>query len=275
MKKKKIVIILAVLVMAAAAQDLTPVTLELGGKSPCIVDETANIALAAKRIAFGKLLNSGQTCVAPDYVLVHRERKELLVEKMIGFCQDFYGREPLSCPSYPRIVNPRHFRRLVSLLEDAELLWGGEYDEKTLKIAPAIVNEPRRDSPLMTEEIFGPILPVIAVEDVPQACRLIEGKDKPLALYYFTEEESRARRVTERLSFGGGCINDTVIHLTSPHLGFGGVGDSGMGCYHGKYSFDTFTHYKSILKKSNWIDLSMRYHPYTASKSRLLRLFLK
>lgn len=261
------------LVMEAAARHLAPVTLELGGKSPCIVDETANIALAAKRIIFGKLLNSGQTCVAPDYVLVRQEMKELLVEKMIGCCEDFYGEEPLRNETYPRIVNRKHFDRLTGLLEGADLLWGGGYDERSLKIAPAIVNEPDWQSPLMSEEIFGPILPVIAVEDLAEACRLIESREKPLALYYFTENEKRARRVIQRLSYGGGCVNDTIMHLANGQLPFGGVGGSGLGNYHGQFGFRTFSHAKSVFWQSTRGDVPLRYPPFTKGLD-LLKKFI-
>ena len=260
------------LVMEAAAKHLTPVTLELGGKSPCIVDETANISLAAKRILFGKLLNSGQTCVAPDYVLVTREQKELLTEKMIRFCQDFYGENPLACPTYPRIVNQRHFQRLTELLEGQEILWGGSYDRESLKFAPTLVNEPAADSPLMTEEIFGPILPIIAVEDTAAACRFIEEKEKPLALYFFTENEKRAQKLIRSLSFGGGCINDTVMHLANSRLPFGGVGQSGMGSYHGQAGFATFSHAKSIFLQSTKGDIPFRYPPFTKGLDLLKKL---
>jgi aldehyde dehydrogenase (NAD+) len=253
-------------VMEAASRNLTPVSLELGGKSPCIVDQTADLKIAARRLAFGKYLNAGQTCVAPDYLLVHHS---FLKEALEDFFPD------RNYANLPAIINDRHFDRLLGLIKDENILLGGRSDPQSRFIEPTVVGDVSPASPLMREEIMGPILPVMSFENLDEVIAIVRSMPQPLALYLFSSDRAAEKRILSSLSFGGGCINDTVIHLTSPHLGFGGVGDSGMGCYHGKYSFDTFTHYKSILKKSNWIDLSMRYHPYTASKSRLLRLFLK
>lgn len=257
------------LVMEKAAAHLTPLTLELGGKSPVIVDESADIGLAARRILFGKLLNAGQTCVAPDYVLAQRGVKEELVAalerelaRMIPD-QAYFGRV------FPKIINQKHFDRLVGLLQGQSILAGGQYDEDTRQIRLTLVDEPSPDSPLMQEEIFGPILPIIRCDSLREAIAFVAGRPHPLALYLFTESREAEAEVIRSLRFGGGCVNDTVLHLAGARLPFGGVGDSGMGRYHGKASFDTFTHHKSVLKKWRAPDLPMRYHPYKDDRKPL------
>lgn len=262
------------LVMKRAAENLTPVTLELGGKSPCIVDRTANLKLAAKRIAFGKFLNAGQTCVAPDYLLVHREAKNRLVTYLRQYVRLFYGENPLENPDYPKIINEKHFQRLKGLLQDQHVLQGG-MDNGVDKIAPTLLDAVSPHAPVMQEEIFGPILPILTYSTLDEAIRFIKAREKPLALYLFTRDRTAERRVLREVSFGGGCINDTVVHLATPYLGFGGVGKSGMGSYHGKESFDTFSHYKSVLKNSSVLDLPVRYPPAAAWKERLLHWFLR
>ena len=263
------------LVMEKAAQHLTPVSLELGGKSPCIIDQTADLPLAAKRLAFGKYLNAGQTCVAPDYVLVHRDVHDGLLALLAGEIAAFYGSDPLACPDYGRIVNEKHFHRLMGLMDSGRVVCGGTGSAETLQIAPTVLADVSPDSPVMSEEIFGPVLPVLAYESLDEAVAFVNARPKPLALYLFTTDKAAERRVLRDCSFGGGCINDTIIHLATSDMGFGGVGESGMGSYHGKLSFDTFTHYKSIVKKSNRLDLPVRYQPYTKEKERMLRRVLK
>ena len=261
-------------VMAKAAKHLTPVTLELGGKSPCVVDRTAKLELAAKRIVFGKFLNAGQTCVAPDYLLVHREVKNTLVAYMRRYLQLFYGKKPLENPDYPKIINEKHFLRLKGLMENQHILVGGD-DNGTDKIAPTLLDAVSPDAPVMQEEIFGPILPILTYATLEEAIRFVKAREKPLALYLFTTDRTTEKRVLQEVSFGGGCVNDTVVHLATPYMAFGGVGKSGMGSYHGKKSFDTFSHYKSILKNSSFLDMPVRYPPATARKEQLLRWFLR
>ena len=261
-------------VMAAAAKHLTPVSLELGGKSPVIVDETANIPLTAKRLAFGKYINAGQTCVAPDYVYVHASKKAQLIEELRRVIPEFYP-GGADNPCLPRIVNEKHFGRLLGLMQGENAVVGGDSRRDTLKIAPTVLTDITRQSPVMGEEIFGPILPLLEYTGIDAVIREIKAHPKPLALYLFSENKALHRRVLREVSFGGGCINDTIIHLATPHMGFGGVGESGMGSYHGKHSFDTFTHYKSIVDKKTWIDLPIRYAPLDSKKEKLLRFFLK
>lgn len=262
------------LVMERASRYLTPITLELGGKSPCIVDKSANLKLAAKRIAFGKFLNAGQTCVAPDYVLVHESIKEELILYIMDALRNFFGEHPLECENYPKIINEKHFNRLQGLMENERIAIGGKTNAY-LQIEPTILDEVDIASPIMQEEIFGPLLPVISYHDLHEVISYLNDQEKPLALYLFTTSKDTEEKILTSCSFGGGCINDTIIHLMSNHLPFGGVGMSGMGNYHGKKSFDTFTHYRSVVKKSNWIDLPFRYHPYSKTKDRIIRLFLK
>ena len=261
------------LVMEKAARYLTPVSLELGGKSPVLVLDDANLDLAARRILFGKLLNAGQTCVAPDYVLVQRSAKDALVAAMRKYIALFLGEHPLRSPEYPHIVNEKHAQRLNALLTDATILAGGKSDG--LRIEPTLIEVRDRTAPAMQEEIFGPILPILPMDTLEDMIAFVRGDEKPLALYLFTESKAVQREVLRCLSFGGGCVNDTVVHLATTHMGFGGVGASGMGAYHGKRSFDTFSHEKSVLDKSTFLDLPIRYHPYTQKKEKLLRFFLK
>lgn len=261
-------------VMAAASKHLTPVTLELGGKSPCIVDREANLELAAKRIAWGKFLNAGQTCVAPDYLLVSPEIKDQLLSLLQRFIKDFYGDQPLNNNEYPRIINEKHFQRLRKLLEKGKIICGGEHHLPTLKIAPTIIDQITWDDPVMQEEIFGPILPVLEYDNLAEVIQRVNSRPKPLALYLFSTSRQNQQKILENISFGGGCINDTIIHLATPYLPFGGVGDSGLGGYHGQASFQTFSHQKSLLKKSNLFDLDLRYPPYKG-KLKLLKKIMK
>lgn len=236
-------------VMGAAAKHLTPVTLELGGKTPCIVDRKARVGHAARRIAFGKFLNAGQTCIAPDYLLVQRELKQPLVEGIRHAVRSFYGEDPRASRHFARIINQHHFERLERLLEAGEIIMGGERDRDDLFLAPTLIDEPPLDAPIMQEEIFGPILPVIAYDRLDEAIDVVNSRPKPLALYFFSPDRAAQERVLREISCGGVCINSTLLHESSPTLPFGGVGESGMGAYHGKASFDTFTHYKSVLRQ--------------------------
>lgn len=264
------------LVMEKASHWLTPVILELGGKSPVLIDRTADIPLTAKRLAFGKVLNAGQTCVAPDYVLVDRTVKDRLVEELKKQFAAMLGPDPLHNPDYVRIINRKHFERVTGLLEGETILAGGKSraDEVSGWIEPTLV-EGTADCKPMQEEIFGPILPLIPVESMDEAIAFVNGREKPLALYLFTKDPAVEQKVLARCSFGGGCVNDTIIHLATHDMGFGGVGQSGMGNYHGKRSFDTFSHEKSIVKKALWLDLPMRYMPYTKKNEKMVRMFLK
>ena len=261
-------------VMEKAAHHLTPVTLELGGKSPCIVTPSANLNMAARRITFGKLINAGQTCVAPDYILAHESIKDRLVTLIQKEITRFLGDAPLDNQEYPRIVNQKHFDRLTGLLnQDCHILFGGQ--ARDLRIAPTLVDIVDSNSPVMQEELFGPILPILTYHDLDEVIDFVQERPKPLALYLFTRSKQTEKTILNRLSFGGGCINDTIIHPAIPYLPFGGVGQSGMGSYHGKASFDTFSHTKSILKKGNWLDFPVRYHPYTPLKEKILKALLK
>lgn len=262
-------------VMEKASKHLTPVTLELGGKSPCIVDSTAKINLAAKRIVFGKFINSGQTCVAPDYVLVHETVEKEFQECVVKWIGRMYGKHPLDHPDYPKIINEKHYDRVLGLLREEQVVTGGCGRKETLQIAPAVLKNVSPDAPVMQEEIFGPILPVITYKTIAEAIEFVENRPKPLAAYFFTEDKALAGRLLNRLSFGGGCVNDTIIHLATSSMGFGGVGESGMGSYHGRKSFETFSHAKSVVDKSTWMDLPIRYMPYNGMKTKLLRMFLK
>ncbi len=252
-------------VMKLAAENLTPVTLELGGKSPCIVDENADLKVAARRIVWGKFLNAGQTCVAPDYLLVHRKVKSKLCGLMQKYVQEFFGNDPAESRDYPRIVNDSHFQRLEPLLSCGRLITGGEKERRKLYIAPTIIDNVTLDDPVMAEEIFGPILPVIEVASMKEAVAIVNGRPKPLALYFFGGRRNRDL-VLKSTSSGGVCVNDTVMHLINSSMPFGGVGASGMGAYHGAYSFKTFSHEKPVLYKDTWIDPPARYAPFTAWK---------
>ena len=250
------------IVAKAAAENLTPVTLELGGKSPCIVDETANLELSARRIVWGKIINAGQTCVAPDYILVHHKMKDTFVKFLIQEIEKALGTNPEESPDFARIINLKNWQRQLSLLENQTILFGGQSNKETLYLAPTLLDEPKMDSLVMTEEIFGPILPILSYESKSDIEKIISSFEKPLSLYLFSQNKSFINEVLQKYSFGGGCINDTVIHLVNNRLPFGGVGNSGMGAYHGKLSFDIFSHKKAIVKKGTWLDLQMRYAPY-------------
>lgn len=261
------------LIMESAAKHLTPITLELGGKSPVIVHKDAKIKVAARRIAFGKVLNAGQTCVAPDYLLIHEDCKASFIKEYESALQEFFPEGDLSDMNV--IINEKHFERVMGLLKSGEVVLGGETDASRRFIAPTLLDEVDMDSPVMQEEIFGPILPMITYTSLAECIAIVTNQPKPLALYLFTEDKKVEKQILEQCTFGGGCINDTIIHLANSHLGFGGVGESGMGNYHGRRSFDTFTHERSIVKKGTWLDLPIRYRPYTHIKNKLLRIFLK
>ena len=262
-------------VMRHAAEHLTPVTLELGGKSPCIVERSADIKLAAKRIVFGKFLNCGQTCVAPDYIYCDRAIKDQLVAELKAQIKKQFGSAPLKNNNYGKIINEKHFRRILGLIDEAKIVCGGGSDEKTLKIEPTILDHVTLDDAVMQEEIFGPILPILTYENLSDVIETIHGMPHPLAMYVFTSNQTVVDGLTSRIGFGGGCINDVIIHLATSEMGFGGFGESGMGSYHGKAGFDTFTHYKSIVDKKTWIDLPMRYQPYKKVYDKLIHMFLR
>lgn len=266
-------------VLRHAAEYLTPVTLELGGKSPCIVDATANIQLAARRIVFGKYLNCGQTCVAPDYILCDSRIHNQLVDAIRSEINRQFGENPLQNPDYGKIINEKHFHRLLGLIAPDKTVCGGQYDEQTLRIAPTVMTNVTWEDAVMGEEIFGPILPVLTYDGrqdfISWVIRCVEEHPHPLALYLFSEDKKSKRRILDQCHFGGGCINDTIIHLATSAMPFGGVGESGMGGYHGKTGFETFSHYRSIVDKKTWMDLPIRYQKYNERKEKLLRLFLK
>jgi len=263
------------LVMEKASKYLTPVCLELGGKSPAIVDETANIPLAAKRIAWGKYLNAGQTCVAPDYVLVHESKKAELISEIKKSIDEFFPDGVMKNDEFVHIVNDKQFDRLLGLLEGEKAVIGGTFDRSRRIITPTVLDNIDFESKVMGEEIFGPVLPLIAYKSLDETITLLKGKPKPLALYLFTSDKAVEKKVMRSLSFGGGCVNDTIIHLATSKMGFGGVGGSGMGSYHGKWSFDTFSHFKGIVDKKTWLDLPMRYRPYKAGNYKWIRRFMK
>ncbi|MHB9943759.1 aldehyde dehydrogenase [Clostridium sporogenes] len=261
------------IVMRAAAEHLTPITLELGGKSPCIVDKDANIDLAARRITWGKFLNAGQTCVAPDYLVVHKNIKEKLISSIENYIIEFFGENAFENEEYPRIINERHFKRLEGYLKEGKIVFGGKTDISNLYIEPTIIEGINLKNRIMEEEIFGPIFPVIEFEDIDEVIDIIKNNPKPLALYYFSEDKEKQEFIIKNISFGGGCINDTIMHLSTSTLPFGGVGSSGIGGYHGRASFDTFSHKKSILKKSNLIDIKIRYAPFKGKINLAKKLF--
>ena len=263
------------IVYEKAAENLTPVTLELGGKSPCIVDETANIPLAAKRIVWGKFLNLGQTCVAPDYILCQDSVRVKLLEEIKRQIKKQFGDDPLANPAYGRIINEKHFNRVCGLIDPAKVVAGGRSDASTLKIEPTVMDGVTFGDKIMGEEIFGPVLPVITYKEEREVFGYVGSHDSPLACYIFSSDKKRIKRLTTRLGFGGGCVNDVVIHLATSYMPFGGFKESGMGSYHGKSGFDTFTHYKSIVDKKTFIDLPMRYQPYGKSNDKLIKMFLK
>lgn len=261
--------------MKKASENLTKVTLELGGKSPCIVDESANLKFAAKRIIWGKLLNSGQTCVAPDYLLVHKDVKKELLRLMKQTILEFYGDRALENPDYPRIIDKNSFERLINLIEDQNIYTGGLYNSKTLKIEPTIIDDVDFANKIMQEEIFGPILPVIEYNDIFKIIEKLKFMDKPLSMYIFSEDQEHIDRLTYDLSSGGVCINDTIMHLTNPNLEFGGVGESGMGGYHGKFGFMNFSNRKSIMIRSNNIDIKIKYPPYSKGQEKIIKKIFK
>ena len=263
-------------VLRHAAEHLTPAVLELGGKSPCIVDASANINLAAKRIVFGKYLNCGQTCVAPDYILCEASVKDAFVEEVKKQITLQFGENPLENKDYGKIINEKHFTRLLGLIDQNKVGHGGQSNPDTCQIAPTVMDNVTEADAVMSEEIFGPIMPILTFTDFDTVVNNLKDKDKPLALYLFSEDKNHIRRVTKELSYGGGCINDVVIHLATSEMGFGGVGASGMGSYHGKEGFDAFSHTKSIVDKKTWMDLPMRYQPYKSKLyEALLHMFLK
>ena len=257
------------IVMNKASQHLTPVTLELGGKSPCIVDKDADIKLAARRIVFGKYLNCGQTCVAPDYMLVHESIKDRFIECVISEIKRQYA----SLDDYGHIINEKHYKRILELIDMDKVVYGGKYHN--LQIEPTVVDRVDFSDPIMQEEIFGPVMPILTYSNLDVVIDKINSMPAPLALYIFTNNKQVSKKVTSEVSFGGGCINDVVIHLATSNMGFGGVGESGMGSYHGKRGFDTFSHTKSIVDKKRIIDLPMRYQPYTKLNEKLIRFFLR
>lgn len=262
------------IVMEAAAKHLTPVTLELGGKSPCIVHKDAHIKHAAKRIAWGKFLNGGQTCVAPDYVYVHYKIKDKFIEELKRSIKELYGEYPLNNPDYTHIVSERHYHRLTAFLDDGKIIIGGKTDRDKLVIEPTVLTDISWDASVMEDEIFGPILPILDYSNLSDVIKEIHNHPKPLALYLFTESSVGIKKVLKHISFGGGCINDTIYHLASPYLPFGGVGNSGMGAYHGKASFDTFSHKKSILKQTTSFDIPLRY-PDAKNGLKFIKYFMK
>ncbi|MCR4714813.1 MAG: aldehyde dehydrogenase [Treponemataceae bacterium] len=266
------------LVMEAASKNLTPVSLELGGKSPCIVDKTADIDLTAKRIMWGKFVNAGQTCVAPDYILVESVVKDELIAAMKKWIITFHGEKPLEDPELPKIITQKHFERLSAFVDgrnaaNGSVAFGGSSNPATRQIEPTLLDSPTPDSPVMSEEIFGPVMPVIPVQDMNDAVAYVLSRPKPLALYYFSRDKKAQERMIKTVPYGGGCINDTLIHLATPYMPFGGVGNSGMGHYHGKESFTTFTHEKSVLKRGAWPDVPLRYQPY-GDKLKIAKLFM-
>lgn len=262
-------------VLRHAAEYLTPVTLELGGKSPCIVDSTAKIRLAAKRIVFGKYLNCGQTCVAPDYILCDKRIRDELITAVLAEIEKQFGKEPLKNPNYGKIINEKHFERILGLINGEKLVYGGQSEPESLRIAPTVLNNITWDDAVMGEEIFGPLLPILTFDTLDEALDTVESHPHPLALYFFSEDKAAQKKVLDTCRFGGGCINDTIIHLATSDMPFGGVGESGMGSYHGRVGFETFSHYRSIVDKKTWMDLPIRYQKYTGLKEKMLRMFLK
>ncbi len=263
------------IIMEKASKHLTPISLELGGKSPVIVDQYANIEVAARRVAFGKLINSGQSCVAPDYVYIHESVKDKFIKCLKESIEEFFGKNPIESRDYGKIINDRHYNRLINLLNGESIVYGGITNKQERKIAPTILDNISKESKVMQEEIFGPILPLITYKDFNEVVLYINENPTPLALYLFTENKNVIKTVLNECKFGGGCINDTIMHVSSDYLPFGGVGESGMGSYHGKASFDTFTHYRSVIHKSTKIDIKARYAPYTKAKEKLIRVLLK
>jgi len=262
------------IVMEKASKNLTPITLELGGKSPCIVDKDVDIDLTARRIAWGKYLNAGQTCICPDYLFVHKDVRDDLIESLKKYINKFYGENKKESNDFCRIINEKHFDRLLNLMKKGEICIGGSGNKKDKYIEPTIIKNIKPADPIMQEEIFGPIIPIMDFTDINEVIDYIISNPKPLAFYYFTKDNKKQEELIRKVPFGGGSINDTLVHASTPYLPFGGVGNSGMGSYHGKSTFDTFTHYKSVLKKSTKIDVPVRYPPYEG-KMKMLKMFLK
>lgn len=261
-------------IMGMAAPHLTPVTLELGGKSPCIVDETANLEVAVKRIAWGKFWNAGQTCIAPDYILVKEEIKDKLVKGLQRAITQFFGPDPQKSEDYPRIINQQRFDAIIPYLQEGTVLAGGQFDRDDRYIAPTLLTDVKLTAKVMQEEIFGPVLPILTYKDFAEAKEIISKNPYPLALYVFTKQKARAHAFTNGISFGGGCINNTLIHAANIDTPFGGVGYSGLGHYHGKYGFDTFSHHKTIVKSGTWLDVAMKYAPF-GNKLKMAKWFMK
>ena len=263
------------MVLEKAAKHLTPATLELGGKSPCIIDASANLKLAAKRVVFGKYLNCGQTCVAPDYVLCHRSVKDAFLQEVKKQIAAQYGTDALHNEAYGKIISEKHFQRVTGLIDPEKVAVGGRFDGASRKIEPTVLDNVSWEDRVMGEEIFGPIMPILTFDSLEEVIEAVNSREKPLALYIFAQDKAVIDQVTSRCAYGGGCVNDVVIHLATSEMGFGGVGESGMGAYHGKTGFDTFTHYKSIVDKKTWMDLPMRYQPYRKLYEKMLRIFLR
>ena len=262
------------LVMGKASKHLTPTTLELGGKSPCIVDKDANIEVSAKRIAFGKFLNAGQTCIAPDYLFVHKDIKDVFVKEIIKSIKEFYSEESINSKDYGRIINQGHFLRLRKMLDDGKVIYGGDFNEEEKFISPTLIEDILLDSDLLKEEIFGPILPIISFENIDTLIQELKVKPKPLALYVFSQNKKAQDKIINNISSGGVCVNDTIMHIVPQTLPFGGVGNSGMGSYHGKKSFETFSHKRSILNRKTWLEVALRYPPFTESKKKIVKKVL-
>lgn len=258
-------------VAESAGRRLIPCVLELGGKSPCIIDRKADLDNAAKKIVWGKFMNAGQTCVAPDYIIADRLVFLELRDKLIHYIKEFYGENPIESDDYPKIINKKNFDRILNLIEGKRLIFGGKYDEESLKIEPTILEVSSMDEKIMQEEIFGPIIPIIVYKSKSEIFEIIDKNKNPLALYLFTDDSSFEKEIIEKVSFGGGCVNDTIIHCTSEGLPFGGIGMSGLGNYHGKASFDAFSHKKSVVKSKKFADISMKYPPFNEKKLKLIK----
>ena len=257
-------------VMEAAAKELIPCTLELGGKSPCIVDESCDIDMSAKKIVWGKLLNGGQTCIAPDYVIAHHNIKEDLIEAMKKYIKLFYGEEPMKSKDYTSIINERHFNRITGLIDENKVVYGGKNNKESLKIEPTIIDKVTINDKVMNDEIFGPLIPILEFENIDEVVEIVEVNKNPLALYVFTKNKNFEKAIICRISFGGGCVNDTIMHISNHNAPFGGIGNSGIGSYHGRRSYDAFTHEKTILKSSS-IDIPFKYPPYSKKALQLLK----
>ncbi|MCH1547459.1 MAG: aldehyde dehydrogenase family protein, partial [Flavobacteriaceae bacterium] len=260
------------IVAKAASNNITPVTLELGGKNPCIIDKSIDLKLAARRIVWGKFVNAGQTCIAPDYILINKQIKLPFVYALINEIENAYGKDQFLSSDYPRIINKSNTDRLISLIKNQKILYGGLYNKQENYLSPTLIDSPKLDSNLMNDEIFGPILPVIEYDNEAKIYEIISEFEKPLALYVFTTNTKFSDNIINKVSFGGGVINDTMIHFGNHRLPFGGVGQSGIGSYHGKSGFDLFSHFKPIVKKGNWLDIKTRYAPYNGKLSSLKRL---